>query len=136
MTTKENQNIFDIIKYNEKGLIPAIVQNYENNQILMFAWMNQESLKLTMKTNFAHYFSRSRNKLWKKGEISGQTQEIKELLIDCDGDCLILKVDQKGVACHTGTKSCFFRNVSNNETLFINQEPQISSKELYGKTDV
>jgi phosphoribosyl-ATP pyrophosphohydrolase/phosphoribosyl-AMP cyclohydrolase len=133
VSNKENQNIFDVIKYDEKGLIPAIVQNYEDNQILMFAWMNQESLKLTLKTNFAHYFSRSRNKLWRKGEISGQVQEIKEILIDCDSDCLILKVSQKGVACHTGTKSCFFRNVDDNGALLVNQKPQISSNILYNK---
>ena len=103
------ENLFKIIKLDSKGLIPTIAQDFESGEVLMFAWMNEESLKLTIKTNFAHYFSRSRNKLWKKGETSGNVQEVKEILIDCDADCLILKIKQQGVACHTGTKSCFFR---------------------------
>ncbi len=127
------ENLFEIIKFNEAGLIPAVVQDFQNGEILMMAWMNKESLQLTIETNFAHYFSRSRGKLWKKGETSNQTQEIKEILIDCDGDCLILKVKQQGVACHTGTKSCFFRTVIDKNLLTINQTKLVSSEELYGK---
>jgi len=97
------------------GLIPVIVQDYESNEVLMLAYMNEEALKLTQSTKFAHYFSRSRNKLWKKGESSGHTQEVKEILIDCDNDTILLKVKQNGVACHTGRKSCFFTNLENNE---------------------
>ncbi|NPA55052.1 MAG: bifunctional phosphoribosyl-AMP cyclohydrolase/phosphoribosyl-ATP diphosphatase HisIE [Epsilonproteobacteria bacterium] len=97
------------------GLIPVIVQDYETGEVLMLAYMNEEALKLTQQTKFAHYFSRSRNKLWKKGESSGHTQEVKEILIDCDNDTLLLKVKQNGVACHTGRKSCFFTNLENNE---------------------
>lgn len=126
-------NLFDIIKFDEKGLIPAVVQDYQSGEILMMAWMNKEALELTLAKKIAHYFSRSRNKLWQKGEISGQTQLVKELLVDCDGDCLVLKVKQKGVACHTGTKSCFFRSVDKNGQLEANQEILISSKELYGE---
>ncbi len=127
------ENLFEIIKFNEAGLIPAIVQDFQNGQILMMAWMNEESLQLTLKTNFAHYFSRSRGKLWKKGETSNQTQEVQEILIDCDCDCLILKVKQQGVACHTGTKSCFFRTVTDKNSLKINQAKLVSSEDLYGK---
>jgi len=105
------ENLLEIIKFDSKGLIPTIVQDFESGEVLMFAWMNEESLQLTIKTDFAYYFSRSRNKLWKKGETSGNVQEVKEILIDCDNDCLLLKVKQQGVACHTGTKSCFFRNI-------------------------
>ena len=110
------ENLFKIIKFDSKGLIPAIAQDFMSGEVLMFAWMNEESLKLTIKTSFAHYFSRSRNKLWKKGETSGNIQEIKEILFDCDADCLLLKVKQQGFACHTGAESCFFRNVNNNNS--------------------
>jgi phosphoribosyl-AMP cyclohydrolase len=127
------ENLFEIIKFNEAGLVPAIAQDFQNGEILMMAWMNQEALELTLKTNFAHYFSRSRGKLWKKGETSNQTQEIKEILIDCDGDSLILKVKQEGVACHTGTKSCFFRTVVDKNSLKVNQPKLVSSEELYGQ---
>jgi len=99
------------------GLIPVIVQDYESGEVLMLAYMNEEALKLTQSTKFAHYFSRSKNKLWKKGESSGHTQEVKEILIDCDNDTILLKVKQNGVACHTGRKSCFFTNLENNEEI-------------------
>ena len=110
MQENPQKNILEAIKFDEKGLIPAIAQDDKTGQILMFAWMNKESINATIKTKFAHYFSRSRGKLWKKGETSGNTQIVKEILTDCDNDCLILKIEQKGVACHTGAKSCFFRN--------------------------
>lgn len=127
------ENLFKIIKFNQKGLIPAVVQDFKTNEILMLAWMNSESLQLTIKTNFTHYFSRSRNKLWKKGETSKQTQEIKDILIDCDNDCLLLKVKQNGVACHTGTRSCFSRTLVDNTHLKINQPVLVSNQDLYGK---
>lgn len=98
------------------GLIPAIAQDYKTGEVLMLAYMNQEAWELTLKTGIAHYWSRSRNKLWKKGESSGNIQEIKELRIDCDDDTVLLKVDQiGGAACHTGYKSCFFRIVEDND---------------------
>ena len=107
------------------GLIPVIVQDIETNEVLMLAYMNEEALKLTQSTKFAHYFSRSRNKLWKKGESSGHTQEVKEILIDCDNDTILLKVKQNGVACHTGRKSCFFTNLENNEEILkVEEKPQ------------
>ena len=113
------ENILEIVKFDEKGLVPAIAQDFKTGQVLMFAWMNQESLNATIETKFAHYFSRSRGKLWKKGETSGHTQIVKEVLIDCDNDCLILKIEQNGVACHTGAKSCFFRNLVLTAVVFL-----------------
>ncbi|NPA12313.1 MAG: bifunctional phosphoribosyl-AMP cyclohydrolase/phosphoribosyl-ATP diphosphatase HisIE [Epsilonproteobacteria bacterium] len=98
------------------GLVPVIVQDAQSGEVLMLAYMNEEALKLTQETGYAHYFSRSRNKIWKKGESSGHTQEVKEILVDCDNDTLLLKVNQKGVACHTGRKSCFFTNLQTNKT--------------------
>ena len=97
------------------GLVPVIVQDVDTNEVLMLAYMNEEALKKTLDTGFAHYFSRSRNKLWKKGESSGNTQEVKDILIDCDNDTILLKVKQNGPACHTGRKSCFFTNLKTNE---------------------
>ena len=97
------------------GIIPVVVQDSETLEVLMVAYMNEEALKLSLETSFAHYFSRSKQRLWKKGEESGHTQKIVELFIDCDNDTLLLKVEQEGVACHTGRKSCFFTNLKNNE---------------------
>jgi phosphoribosyl-ATP pyrophosphohydrolase/phosphoribosyl-AMP cyclohydrolase len=97
------------------GLVPVIVQDADTNEVLMLAYMNEEALKLTQETGYAHYFSRSRNKLWKKGESSGHTQEVKDIFIDCDNDTVLLKVKQNGVACHTGRKSCFFTKLNTNE---------------------
>lgn len=114
-----------------------IAQDFENQEILMTAFANKEAVEMILKTGFAHYFSRSRQKLWKKGETSGQTQEIKEILIDCDGDSLLLKVKQNGqpqaVACHTGRRSCFWRTVENSGNLKINQEILVTKEELYGR---
>lgn len=92
------------------GLVPAIAQDYRTGEVLMMAFINKESWELTLKTGIAHYWSRSRSKLWKKGESSGNVQEVKEIRIDCDDDCVLLKVNQIGnAACHTGYRSCFFR---------------------------
>ena len=98
------------------GLIPVIVQEYETGEVLMMAYMNLGAFETTVKTGFAHYWSRSRNRLWKKGEVSGNVQEIKEIRVDCDNDCLLIKVRQEGgAACHTGYKSCFYRIVHGEE---------------------
>ncbi len=105
------KEILSKLKFNQDGLICAIVQDYSSNQVLMQAWMNEESLILTAKTGFATYFSRSRGKLWKKGENSGNLQQIIKIEIDCDFDCILLKVKQTGVACHTGAASCFFTSI-------------------------
>jgi phosphoribosyl-ATP pyrophosphohydrolase/phosphoribosyl-AMP cyclohydrolase len=106
------------------GLIPVIVQDADSGEVLMLAYMNEEALKLTQSTKFAHYFSRSKNRLWKKGESSGHTQEVKDILIDCDNDTILLKVKQNGVACHTGRKSCFFTNLEGDETCEVEIAPQ------------
>ena len=95
-----------MVNFDEHGLVPVVVQE-ENNQVLMLAYMNRESLEKTMETGFAWYYSRSRKKLWKKGETSGNVQRVLELSYDCDGDTILLRVKQTGVACHTGTYSCF-----------------------------
>ncbi|MFQ6072021.1 MAG: phosphoribosyl-AMP cyclohydrolase [Methanosarcinales archaeon] len=98
------------MKYSN-GLIHAIAQDYKNGEVLMCAHMNEEALKKTIETKIAHYWSRSRNKLWRKGESSGHEQIVHDILVDCDGDAILLKVEQKGGACHTGYKSCFYRTI-------------------------
>lgn len=99
------------LKFDEKGLIPAIAQDEKTGEVLMMAFMNQESLELTKKTGFATYYSRSRQSLWKKGDTSGHLQEVVSIVTDCDYDCILLKVKQTGVACHTGKMSCFFNEI-------------------------
>ena len=98
------------IQFN-KGLVPAIVQDYSSGKVLMLAYMNEKSLKLTISTGTTWFFSRSRNKLWNKGETSGHFQYVKSISIDCDGDTILIKVEQIGVACHTGSESCFYREI-------------------------
>ena len=99
------------LKFDEKGLIPAVVQDAETNAVLMLAYMNEEALEETLKTGYMHYFSRSRQCLWKKGETSGNVQRLAGLSYDCDGDTILAKVYQTGVACHTGNYSCFFNDI-------------------------
>jgi len=96
------------IKFNSEGLIPVIIQQYDTNEVLMLAWMNKESLEETIKTKKTCFWSRSRNKIWKKGETSGNTQLVKDIKFDCDKDTILIKVDSNGPACHTGKNSCFF----------------------------
>ena len=99
----------DAVKWDEKGLVAAIAQDATSQEVLMLAWMNRESLQLTLATGDAHYWSRSRCALWKKGETSGHIQHVKELRLDCDGDAILMKVEQiGGIACHTGRRRCFF----------------------------
>ncbi|MCK5311919.1 MAG: phosphoribosyl-AMP cyclohydrolase [Desulfobacteraceae bacterium] len=103
-----------------KGLLPVITQEYGTNEVLMLAYMNKEAFEETLKSGRATYFSRSRGKLWKKGETSGNMQHIKELRIDCDNDTILIKVEQKGgAACHLGFKSCFFRKIDKNGSIKI-----------------
>jgi len=96
------------LKFNEQGLIPAIAQQHDTGEVLMMAWMNAETIAETLKTNHVCYWSRSRQSFWRKGETSGNVQTLINLSYDCDADCLLLQVDQKGPACHTGVRSCFF----------------------------
>ncbi len=105
--------LWSAIQWNDQGLLPAIAQDAESGQILMMAWMNQEALQATMDSREAVYYSRSRGKLWHKGETSGHVQKVKAMYLDCDGDTLVLQVEQiGGIACHTGRASCFFRKFS------------------------
>ena len=125
-------NALDKIQFNEKGLVPVITQDFVTSEILMMAWMNKEALSLSIKTQKAVYFSRSRQKLWFKGEESGHTQQIIEIYTDCDQDTIMLKVNQKGgIACHTGRANCFFNKLENNEWVSI-AEVIKDPKEIYG----
>ncbi len=101
--------LLEAVKFNEKGLVGVIIQDYESKQVLMMAWMNRQALELTISEKRAWYFSRSRNKLWLKGETSGNIQKVRSIRLDCDGDAILLEVDQIGGACHTGYRSCFYR---------------------------
>ncbi len=103
---------FDSFKLDDNGLIPCITQDYQTNEVLMMAYMNKESFYKTLETGYMTYFSRSRQKLWKKGEESGHLQYVKELIIDCDKDTLLAKVAQIGAACHTGNPTCFFTSLT------------------------
>lgn len=117
----------------EDGLIPAIVQDYKTNEVLMLAYINQLAWEETLKTGKAHFWSRSRSKLWLKGESSGHIQEIHEILVDCDDDTVVYKVEQLGgAACHTGHRTCFYRIV-NGEKLIVQGEPVFDPEKVYGK---
>ena len=104
----------DAIQWTEDGLVPVIAQQHDSGRVVMFAWMNRESLALTVETGFAVYWSRSRQRLWRKGEESGHQQQVIDLQLDCDGDVLLLKINQQGgIACHTGRHSCFYCSLQN-----------------------
>ncbi len=107
----EKKGFIKNLKYNENGLIPVIIQDYLTGQILMLAYMNRESIALTLKDKTTWFWSRSRKELWNKGASSGNKQFIKEIFLDCDEDAILIKVEQKGNACHTGNKTCFYRKV-------------------------
>jgi phosphoribosyl-AMP cyclohydrolase len=122
----------DKIQFNNKGLVPVVTQDFSSNEILMMAWMNKEALSLSVKTKKAVYFSRSREKLWFKGEESGNTQQIIEIFTDCDQDVILLKVNQKGgIACHTGRANCFFNKLENDKWISISEVIK-DPKEIYG----
>ncbi|MBI5848022.1 MAG: phosphoribosyl-AMP cyclohydrolase [Nitrospirae bacterium] len=122
-------NIPDL-KYDSQGLIPAIIQDVQNNEVLMMAYMNEASLQKTVETGHTHFWSRSRQKFWKKGESSGHVQEVKQILYDCDKDTVLIKVDQKGPgACHTGHRSCFYTDINGSEI----SGAVFSEEDVYGK---
>jgi phosphoribosyl-AMP cyclohydrolase len=100
------------LKFDDKGLIPAVVQDDDSDEVLMVAWVNEESLDLTQQTGVVHFWSRSRNTLWKKGETSGNLLNLREIYVDCDADTLLMKVKPTGPACHTGSRSCFYRTLA------------------------
>ena len=105
-------SFYEQLKFNDDGLIPAIVQEQATGRVLMMAWMNRASLEMTIKSGKTHFWSRSRKKFWMKGETSGHVQTVKDIAFDCDGDTLLIQVDQIGAACHENYKSCFFRSVT------------------------
>lgn len=124
-------DVLDGLPWNADGLIPAIAQQFDSGEVLMMAWMNRESLEETIEKKRACYFSRSRQKLWRKGESSGQTQEVKEIRLDCDGDTILLKVDQTGPACHTGRRDCFYNRIEGDQVV-VDKSPIIDPDTLYG----
>ncbi len=127
----QRSEILAALKLNADGLIPAIAQQHDTGEVLMMAWMNREALDETLATGRVCYYSRSRGKLWRKGESSGQVQRLKGLYIDCDGDTLLLRVDQPGPACHTGRSNCFFFRVDGDEAV-VTADPLIDPETLYG----
>ena len=124
--------VLDRLPYNSDGLIPAVSQQYDTGEVLMMAWMNRVALEETLELGRVCYWSRSRQKLWRKGESSGQSQLLKEMSFDCDGDTILLKVDQTGPACHTGRRSCFY-NVVRGDRVEVAAEVMIDPEKLYGR---
>lgn len=124
--------VLDNLPYNADGLIPAIAQQHDTGEVLMMAWMNRASLDETLETGRVCYWSRSRQKFWRKGESSGQVQLLKDMRFDCDGDTILLLVDQTGPACHTGRRSCFYNAVRGDKVEVVT-EPMIDPETLYGK---
>lgn len=118
------------VKFDARGLIPVIAQQHDSGEVLTLAWMNRDAVAETLATGRVTYWSRARQRLWRKGETSGQTQRLVELRLDCDGDAILLLVDQTGVACHTGRRSCFFRAVRGDDLVII-AEPLVSPERLY-----
>lgn len=125
--------ILDSIKFDENGLVPAVVQDAETGDVLMFAYMNREALELTLSSGKSHFYSRSRKKLWLKGETSGHVQSVDEVRTDCDADTILVKVRQKGAACHKGYRSCFYRKTENGSKWEITEEMLFDPEEVYGK---
>jgi len=115
-------SLIDDLKFDAHGLLPAIAQDASSGRVLMMAWMNEEAVRQTIATGFAHYWSRSRKCQWKKGETSGHVQKIKDMYLDCDGDTLLLKVEQTGPACHTNRESCFYNQQQSGDWIII-EEP-------------
>lgn len=125
----------DALKFNEDGLIPAIIQDDTNGEVLMMAWMNREALRQTLLTGRATFWSRSRQRFWVKGETSGHVQHVRSVRLDCDGDCLLIRVEQVGVACHEGFRSCFYRTLApDGKSYELNQERLVDPKSVYGSS--
>ena len=131
MTEHGMDKVLDAITFDANGLVPAIAQQHDTGEVLMMAWMNRDSVAETLTTGRVCYFSRSRNRLWRKGESSGQQQALVELRLDCDGDAVLLLVNQSGVACHTGRRDCFYRAAREGELIEI-ADPLVAPETLYG----
>jgi phosphoribosyl-AMP cyclohydrolase len=126
-------SFYEQLKYDANGLIPAIIQEQKTGRVLMMAWMNRASLEQTLATGKTHFWSRSRQKFWMKGESSGHIQTVKSIAFDCDGDVLLIQVEQIGAACHEGYQSCFFRTVQSDGVTYKITEPQLQTpEEMYG----
>ena len=127
-------SFYDQLKFTADGLIPAIIQEQSTGRVLMMAWMNRASLETTIVTGKTHFWSRSRQKFWMKGESSGHVQVVKDIAFDCDGDTLLIQVEQTGAACHEGFKSCFFRSTEGGGASCKETEPRLETPEqIYGK---
>src|SRR6266567_2046462 len=125
---------YDKLKFDDKGLIPAIIQDQKTGRVLMMAWMNRASLEKTIETGTTHFWSRSRQKFWMKGESSGHTQVVKDIAFDCDGDTLLIQVEQLGAACHEGYQSCFFRSLQEGgKTVKITEAQLETPEQIYRK---
>ncbi len=122
----------DAIRFDGRGLVAAVAQQHDSGEVLMLAWMNREAVAETLETGRVCYWSRSRGALWRKGETSGQVQRLMEMRLDCDGDALLLLVDQAGVACHTGRRSCFYRAQRNGGLVEV-AAPEVDPAALYGR---
>ncbi len=126
--------LLDAVKYDDKGLVTAVAQDCENGQVLMVAFMNREALKNTLERRVACYWSRSRGKLWIKGETSGHFQKVRHIFFDCDMDAVVMQIEQVGGACHTGYRSCFYREVTPEGSLVVVGEKVFDEAETYGKS--
>ena len=131
-----NTDFIKELKFDEKGLIPAVAQDAVSGEILMLAYMNEESIKLTIESGHATYFSRSRQERWEKGAHSGHLQHVKEILVDCDADAIVLKIEQIGAACHTNNPSCFYRKVVDGKLVEIPTGIDTNPKVLYDVYEV
>jgi phosphoribosyl-AMP cyclohydrolase len=126
-------SMLDQLKFSAEGLIPAIIQDHASGRVLMMAWMNRAALEKTIETGRTHFWSRSRQKFWMKGETSGHVQTVKDIAVDCDGDTLLLQVEQVGAACHEGYRSCFFRSLAADGAVRVTEPRLLDPKTIYGK---
>ena len=127
-------SFYEQLKFDSNGLIPAIIQEQKTGRVVMMAWMNRASIEKTVETGKTHFWSRSRQKFWMKGEESGHTQTVKDIAFDFDGDTLLIQVDQIGAACNEGYQSCFFRSAEKSGQSFKITEPQLETPEqIYGR---
>jgi len=126
------EELLDQLNFNEAGLVPAIAQQHDSGEVLMMAWMSREALEETLRSGQVCYYSRSRGTLWRKGETSGQQQALKSLRVDCDGDTVLLQVEQTGAACHTGRRDCFYWRVDGDQVV-LDKDTQANPDDLYGK---
>lgn len=128
-----NKDIIKMMKFDQNGLLPVIIQDANTKEILMFAFMNDEALDKTLKTGYVHFYSRSRKKLWKKGEESGHLQMVRKIYFDCDADVLLIKIKQIKAACHTGFYSCFYREIDKAGKIKITGRKVFEPDKVYGK---